>query len=355
MNRIPRPVPAVRHAHPTSGLAPTLRVVLPAVAVAAALAAMPVRAAESGVDAREIAAAATDRVASESVVAAPADAQAAVPADAEADAPADGPDAVPADTPPAESSPGERPPRRNADPFERVNRATFAFNDALDRMLARPAARLYRAAVPEAGRTAVTNVMSNFEYPTTALNSALQGKFKDAGEGVARFVVNATVGIGGLFDPATNFGLPRHDEDFGQTLGAWGVPSGPFLVLPGFGPSTVRDAPTRLVDRYTNARRYIGAGSTEWVLLGIDLVDTRAQLLQADIALRNAFDPYALVRNAFLQRREYLVRDGQMPEQDYDDFYEDDLPEDEPVDAESATPAPDAVVPPQPAEKPPGD
>jgi phospholipid-binding lipoprotein MlaA len=354
MNRISRLVP---RAHSSSVLAPTLRVVLPAVAiVAAALAAMPVRAAE-GADAHAIAAAATARAANESGVAAPADAPANVPAGVETDTAADTPGTARADTSdtaPAVPSPGERPPRRNPDPFERVNRATFAFNDALDRMLARPAARLYRAAVPEAGRTAVTNVMSNFEYPTTALNSALQGKFKDAGQGVARFVVNATVGIGGLFDPATNFGLPRHDEDFGQTLGAWGVPSGPFLVLPGFGPSTVRDAPTRFVDRYTNARRHIGAGSTEWVLLGVDLIDTRAQLLQADIALRNAFDPYALVRNAFLQRREYLVRDGQMPEQDYDDFYE-DLPEDEPEDTESATPATDAVAPPQAAERPPGD
>jgi phospholipid-binding lipoprotein MlaA len=338
------------------------RVVLPVVAVTAALAAMPVRADAGGADADAIAAATAEPVASAAVVPAPADGPATAsegtpPAGASSDE-ASLDEASLDEASSDEPSAGERRPSRNADPFERVNRATFEFNSALDRMLARPAARLYRAAVPEAGRTAVTNVMSNFETPTTALNSALQGKFKDAGQSVARFVVNATVGIGGLFDPATNVGLPRHDEDFGQTLGAWGVPSGPFLVLPGFGPSTVRDAPTRFVDRYTNARRYIGSGSTEWVLLGIDLIDTRAQLLQADIALRNAFDPYALVRNAFLQRREYLVRDGQMPEQDYEDFYEDlpeDAPEDEPVEAETAASASDPVVPPpQPAEKPPG-
>lgn len=246
----------------------------------------------------------------------------------------DGAAAAGAATDAAETVPAERRAPRNVDPFERVNRASFAFNDGLDRMLARPAARLYRAVVPEPGRNAVTNVMSNFEGPTTALNGALQGKFKEAGESVARFVVNATIGIGGLFDPATNFGLPRHDEDFGQTLGVWGVPSGPYLFLPGFGPSTVRDAPSRLVDRYTNARRYIGDGSTEWVLFGIDVIDTRAQLLQADIALRTAFDPYALVRNAFLQRREYLVRDGQVPEEDFEDFY------DEPYEDEPANPEP---------------
>jgi ABC-type transporter lipoprotein component MlaA len=270
--------------------------------------------------------------------------------------PALGDEAGAADAPPATStetaSPGpaaagadepqgaarERPKPRNVDPLEKVNRASFAFNDALDRMLARPAARLYRNVVPERGRIAVSNVMSNFEYPTTALNSALQGKFKEAGQGVARFVVNATVGVGGIFDPATSVGLPRLDEDFGQTLGAWGVPSGPYLFVPGFGPSTLRDAPARLVDRQTNARHYIGDGSTEWVLFGIDLLDTRAQLLVADAALANAFDPYALVRNAYLQRREYLVRDGQVPEDAYDDLYEDEPLEDEPPEGEATTP-----------------
>jgi phospholipid-binding lipoprotein MlaA len=225
---------------------------------------------------------------------------------------------------------GAAPVRRNTDPLERLNRATFAFNDALDRMLARPTARLYRAAVPEVGRNAVTKFVSNLEYPTTAINSALQGKFREAGQGAARFVVNATVGIGGLMDPATEIGLPRLDEDFGQTLGRWGVPSGPYLMFPFLGPGNFRDGPARFVDRYTNARRYIGAGTTEYALFGLTLEDRRAQLLAADAALANAFDPYALVRDAYQQRREFLVRDGNVPDESYDDLYE---PPDDAADA----------------------
>jgi phospholipid-binding lipoprotein MlaA len=248
----------------------------------------------------------------------------------------DAPAAAPAPAPAQAATPGKA--ASNPDPLEKVNRATYAFNDALDRMLARPAAKAYRRVVPEPGRTAISNFVSNLEYPTTVLNSALQGKFKEAGQGTARFVVNATVGLAGLMDPATKMGLPRIDEDFGQTLGKWGVPSGPYLVLPGFGPSTLRDGPSRFVDRYTNARHYIGNGSTEWVLLGVDLVDTRAQLLAADVALESAFDPYALVRNAYLQRREYLVRDGVMPEEDYDDLYEEPLEDDVPPGDDTAAP-----------------
>jgi phospholipid-binding lipoprotein MlaA len=172
------------------------------------------------------------------------------------------------------------------------------------------------------------------------VNSALQGKVVDAGQGVARFVVNSTVGLAGFFDPATRFGIPRHDEDLGQTLGRWGVPAGPYLVLPAFGPSTVRDTPTRWVDRYTNVRHYVGPedGIAEFGLLGLDLVDRRAQLLAADPALEAAFDPYALVRGAFLQRREFQVRDGDVPEPDYDDLYEEPV-EEIPIDAPAAPPA----------------
>lgn len=221
-------------------------------------------------------------------------------------------------------------PPKDADPLEKLNRATYAFNDALDRMLARPAAKAYRKVVPEPARNAISNAVANLEYPTTALNDALQGKFRDAGSDTLRFLVNSTIGIGGLADPATKFGLPANDEDFGQTLGRWGVPTGPYLVLPFLGPSNLRDAPGRVADRYTNARHYIGAGSTELALLGVDVLDKRTSLLAADDALRRAFDPYALVRDAYLQRREYLVRDGDVPEPTYED---EPLEEPIPVDA----------------------
>lgn len=229
---------------------------------------------------------------------------------------------------------------RNPDPLEKLNRATHAFNDALDRMLARPAAKAYRKVAPEPVRNAVSNFVANLAYPTTAVNSALQGKFRDAGTDTLRFVVNSTIGIGGLGDPATKFGLPAHDEDFGQTLGAWGVPAGPYLVLPFLGPSTVRDTPARVPDIYTHGRRYVGSGTTTDVsLLGVEVLDQRTELLAADNALQQAFDPYALVRDAYLQRREYVVRDGNVPESEYEDEL---LEEPIPVDAPTADTAPPA-------------
>lgn len=229
-------------------------------------------------------------------------------------------------------------PPKNPDPLEKLNRATYAFNDAFDRMLARPAAKAYRKVVPEPARNAVSNVVANFETPTTAVNNLLQGKFRDAGSDTLRFLVNSTVGIGGLWDPATKMGLEAHDEDFGQTLGRWGVPSGPYFVFPFLGPSNFRDGPARVADRYTNARRYIGDGTTEWWLLGVDVLDTRTRLLSADGAVRQAYDPYALVRDAYLQRREYLVRDGNVPEQDYEDEpLEEPIPVDAPTEGASGT------------------
>jgi phospholipid-binding lipoprotein MlaA len=217
------------------------------------------------------------------------------------------------------ATPAAAPAKAKGDPFERVNRATWAFNDALDRMLARPAAKAYKRVVPEPARNAVSGVLANLEYPTVAFNDALQGKFQAATQDVGRFLVNTTVGVGGVWDPATKFGIPRHDEDFGQTLGYWGVPTGPYVVLPVFGPSDFRDGPGKLVDRYTNVRHYIGSGSTEYYLYAIAALDTRTQLLSADQALKSAFDPYALARDAYLARRNYLVHDGQVQEESYDE------------------------------------
>jgi phospholipid-binding lipoprotein MlaA len=213
----------------------------------------------------------------------------------------------------ADTPPGVR------DPFERLNRATYAFNDALDRMLAKPAARTYKAVVPGKAREAVSNFLGNLDYPTTALNDALQGKLRAAGHDVARFVVNSTVGIGGLLDPATRWGLTANDEDFGQTLGVWGVGPGPYLVLPFLGPSDCRDAPARFVDRYTNVAYYARPTTTQYYVLAAELLDRRTALLAADAAVEAAFDPYTFVRNSYLQRREYRVRDGNMPEENFDD------------------------------------
>ena len=204
------------------------------------------------------------------------------------------------------------------DPLERLNRATYAFNDLLDRMLARPAARAYRAAVPPPARRAVSNFSSNLLYPTVVVNDALQGKLRDAASDAARFVVNSVAGIGGFGDPATRIGLAAHDEDFGQTLGRWGVPAGPYLVLPFLGPSDLRDAPARYVDRYTSVPHYAPTARVEYGVGVLYLLDRRTELLSVDEALKRAFDPYALVRNAYRERREYLVRDGNLPEESYE-------------------------------------
>ena len=225
---------------------------------------------------------------------------------------------------------------QSGDPLEKVNRATYAFNDALDRMIAKPLARAYRAVVPEPARNAVSNFVTNLEYPGTIVNNALQGKFRAAGTDALRFLVNSTLGIGGLADPATRFGIPAHDEDFGQTFGYWGVPSGPYLVLPLLGPSSLRDAPGRLADRYTNVRRRINDDTAEYVLLGVDLLDTRAGLLPLEGALQGAFDPYARVRDAYLQRRAFLVSDGAAATDGIE--FEEALPEEIPVDAPTETP-----------------
>jgi phospholipid-binding lipoprotein MlaA len=215
------------------------------------------------------------------------------------------------------------------DPFERVNRATFAFNDLLDRMIARPAARAYKAVVPEIARHGISNFFGNLSYPTVAINNALQGKFRLAASDTARFVVNTVVGVGGFGDPATRFGLKAHDEDFGQTLGWWGVPPGPYVVLPLLGPSDFRDAPSRYVDRYANPEHYLRSVRTQYRVTAVGLLDRRAQLLSADEALNQAFDRYALIRNAYQQHREYLVHDGNVPEESYDEPLE-DTPSDAP-------------------------
>jgi phospholipid-binding lipoprotein MlaA len=207
----------------------------------------------------------------------------------------------------------------NPDPLERMNRATYKFNDFFDRHLARPVARGYRAVVPAIARRGIGNFFANLAYPTVIVNDVLQGKLRNAAGDTTRFVVNSLMGIGGIADPATDMGLVAHDEDFGQTLGRWGVRPGPYLVLPFLGPSDVRDAPGRYVDHFSNLTYFVNDDSTRYSLLAVNLIDTRTSLLAADEALQAAFDPYALMRNAYLQRREYLVRDGQVQDDGYDE------------------------------------
>lgn len=213
------------------------------------------------------------------------------------------------------------------DPWEKMNRAIYAFNDKLDKDVARPVATAYVRAVPAPARNRFHDFISNLSEPIVIINDALQGKFKQALQDTGRLVVNTTVGLVGFFDPASSIGLPHHDEDLGQTLAHWGVPSGPYLVLPVLGPSTVRDTGSLYVDVTADplyddmAPRYRNAAT---ILNGID---TRAGLMQANATIDSAYDPYTFVRDAYIQNRRYKIYDGNPPMQntDYDD-YDDSAP-----------------------------
>jgi phospholipid-binding lipoprotein MlaA len=163
-------------------------------------------------------------------------------------------------------------------------------------------------------RTSVGNFFENLSYTSTVANDLLQLKFKPLATDSLRLVVNSTVGVGGLFDPATKMGIPTGDEDLGQTLGYWGVPAGPYVMLPVFGPSTVRDAAGTVVDQlYTDPLQYVSSPYAKYGLTTIGLLHQRSELLSLESTLNNAYDPYALTRSAYLQRREYQVKDGKVP------------------------------------------
>jgi len=184
------------------------------------------------------------------------------------------------------------------------------FNDVLDRHVAKPLAKGYVKVTPRPERTGVSNFFQNLSYPTVIVNDLLQGKLKSFGGDTARLVLNTTIGIGGLFDPATKMGLPVGDEDFGQTLGKWGVPPGPYIVLPIFGPSDARDTVGFVADQFTDPKFYVNNIYLSLGLSGGALLDMRVELLSTDDVLARAFDPYVFVRNAYLQRREFQVKDG---------------------------------------------
>jgi len=238
----------------------------------------------------------------------------------------------------------ERTPR---DPFEPSNRQVHAFNTGIDRAALRPVAKAYVALVPQAARTSVSNFFFNLTMPRVILHQLLQGKPKQAGQDTLRFAMNLTLGIGGFFDPAGDANLPRHDEDLGQTLGVWGVPPGPFVMLPLLGPAHLRDVPSVVADRFSEPFYWYNYGNERWISLAVSVVERRARLLPLDDTLRRAYDPYAFIRDAYSQRRLYQVYDGNVPEellpQDEDEF----------DDVEDEDESPPADQPPEPVETPP--
>ena len=204
------------------------------------------------------------------------------------------------------------------DPLESINRKVFVFNDGLDRFLLKPAAKSYRFVTPDPVEDGISNFFSNVGEVGNVANDVLQGKGKQAGKDSARFVINLVLGLGGLVDVASDMGIKKSDgEDFSQTLATWGVPRGPYLVVPFLGPSTVRDAGSRVVDSFTSPVRYIDDVSARNTLVGLDLLDTRASLLDAEELLKG--DKYLLIRDIYLQRRDYLESDGAV-EDDFGDF-----------------------------------
>nr|WP_274521515.1 VacJ family lipoprotein [Ectothiorhodospira lacustris] len=212
--------------------------------------------------------------------------------------------------------PESRDPR---DPWEGYNRAMFQFNDAVDSAVIKPVAEGYERYAPQPVQTGVTNFFSNLRDVVNMANNTLQFKFHDAASDLTRIIMNTSFGVFGLFDVASPMGLEKSNEDFGQTLGRWGVSSGPYVVLPFLGPSTLRDAPARVVDGVTHPLYYYDETGVRNALLVVDIIDMRAGFLPTERALEDvATDRYMALRNAYLQRREYLVRDGAPGEDQYD-------------------------------------
>ena len=200
------------------------------------------------------------------------------------------------------------------DPWESVNRPIFQFNDFVDTYALKPLAQGYEFITPQFVEDGIHNMFRNVGDVTNLANNILQAKPAAAGVDTARLIFNTTFGLLGFFDVGTKMGLNRSDEDFGQTLGYWGVASGPYVVIPLLGPSTVRDGLAKYPDSYTKPYRYIDHVPTRNTTLGVDLVDTRASLLSAEKLISG--DKYVFIRNAYLQNREFKVKDGEVE----DDF-----------------------------------
>lgn len=213
------------------------------------------------------------------------------------------------------------------DPWEGFNRKVYAFNDGLDKIV-RPIAVGYDKVMPDPFQRGVGNFFRNLDAPVTFVSSLLQGKVDQSADVFARFLINSTIGLLGFFDVASRMGIPFYNEDLGQTLATWGYQDSRYLMLPFFGPSTFRDGVGRLTDSYISPVGRAIHGRGQWGYYIVRGIDQRARYLDQDAELENAFDPYVLMRDVWLQNRQYQIYDGDPPLTDYD-LYLEDYPEEE--------------------------
>lgn len=206
-------------------------------------------------------------------------------------------------------------PPDERDPFESYNRAMYSFNDTVDQAVVRPVAQAYKDYLPNLMQTGISNFFDNIGDLNVMINNLLQFKIENAVSDFGRILWNSTVGIFGLIDVASHMGLQKHDEDFGQTFAVWGIPEGPYIVLPFLGPSTGRDTVGWVGDIYVDPLFAIEDNNTYWGLVALRFIDTRADLLSASRILEQAaIDPYIFVRDAYLQHRRNLIHDGNPPQ-----------------------------------------
>lgn len=212
-------------------------------------------------------------------------------------------------------------PTDEKDPFEGFNRSMYDFNDMLDRNVLKPVAQGYNYVLPNPVNKSISNAFNNIDDVVVIFNDIMQLKPTQTGSDIGRFLINSTVGIGGLFDVAKEVDLVKHEEDFGQSMGYWGIGNGPYLVLPLLGPMTVRDGIGSGVDAFADPLNYIEPDAALYSVQLLEVVDKRAGLLSATKILKEAaLDPYLFVRDAYLQKRRNLVYDGNPPPEDFEEL-----------------------------------
>jgi phospholipid-binding lipoprotein MlaA len=219
------------------------------------------------------------------------------------------------------------------DPFESFNRKMYRFNEVLDTAALKPLAKGYRRVTPKPVRRGFANVFANFTTPRSALNNFLQGKPKRGFNELGRFLFNSTLGIGGIFDVASAGGMETYDESFGETLAVWGLPEGPYLILPVFGSRSLLDASAFPVDWYTDLNPHLKT-SVRDKLYFFRLMDSRVRLLSAETFIEKSNDPYIALRESYRQNRQFKIFDGDPPQDEelmdedmFDEFFEDDVSE----------------------------